>query len=418
MTHLKPCTSVILVIAFTIFGSCAHQSWSSDIDRFETELEERHPDLFFQIPKKHYRQEVEKLRQSSDSLTPQQIVLKMARITAWMLNGRDSHTQIALLQNRYFSRLPLRLQWFGDALHVVGVHSKHKAALGKRVVKIGNMPVAEALKETKKYITHANDVWAKAMAASYLTSPELLLHIGATKDQKKATLWLEDKDKGTTSRTVEASDLKPDRYILPLGTNKVPLHLQSSTRKKNYWYAHLKEKKALYVHYYRCMEMESQSFEGFTKEVFAAADKHAVEKLILDMRHNSGGDSRLIWSLINKVKERPSLNKAKRFFVIIGSHTFSSAVFACIYLDNATEVTFIGEPTGGKPTKRYGDMSNSFELPYSGVKVSCAAKYFDLGSKWDVKDSPSFMPDVEVKSSYADYAALKDPVLEHIFKHY
>jgi C-terminal processing protease CtpA/Prc len=92
--------------------------------------------------------------------------------------------------------------------------------------------------------------------------------------------------------------------------------------------------------------------------------------------------------------------------VVINRGTFSSAMLNAIQLDDQTNATLLGEPTGGKPNS-YGEIL-SFPLPHFGLSVVYSTKYFELrpGS-----DAPSVFPHVAIPLTASDYFAGIDPVL-------
>jgi C-terminal processing protease CtpA/Prc len=132
-----------------------------------------------------------------------------------------------------------------------------------------------------------------------------------------------------------------------------------------------------------------------------------VQRLVIDLRLNGGGNSAILDPWITEIKSSP-LSKKGSLFVIIGRATFSSAIMNAVRLRKETAATLIGEPTAGKPN-HFGEV-RSFELPNSSITVSYSTKYFRESDE----DSPSLMPDMLVEQTSADYLAGRDPVLDAI----
>ncbi len=150
-----------------------------------------------------------------------------------------------------------------------------------------------------------------------------------------------------------------------------------------------------------------KSFRTFSREVLAFADAHPVERFIVDLRQNDGGNSDVALPLISGIKQRSALNRSGGLFVVVGRGTFASAVLNALQFKSETKAVFVGEPTGSKPS-HYGEFQE-FTLPNSRLQVGYSTKY--LASK---EDTDSFLPDVPVALSSADYAAGRDPALEAI----
>jgi hypothetical protein len=94
---------------------------------------------------------------------------------------------------------------------------------------------------------------------------------------------------------------------------------------------------------------------------------------------------------------------------VIGRKTFSSGLLNALSLARAG-ATLAGEPTAGKPS-HHGEVK-MFPLPRSGLIVTYSTKIFeDPNHKGD-----SLVPDLAAETTYADWAAGRDPVLDAILK--
>jgi C-terminal processing protease CtpA/Prc len=135
---------------------------------------------------------------------------------------------------------------------------------------------------------------------------------------------------------------------------------------------------------------------------------HQTDKLVIDLRNNTGGDSSILQPLINALATDPGFNRSDRLFVITGRLTISSGLLNAISLRQQTHGTFVGEATGGKPN-HFGEVG-SFRLPNSQLLVTYAKKFFSTVSG----DPASLFPDTTIELSSADYFAGRDRVLENI----
>jgi len=73
-------------------------------------------------------------------------------------------------------------------------------------------------------------------------------------------------------------------------------------------------------------------------------EKNDVEKLVLDVRMNGGGNNQLIKPIITGIIQLKKINKKGKFFCIIGRRTFSACQNLVNELERYTEVIFVGEP--------------------------------------------------------------------------
>ena len=128
------------------------------------------------------------------------------------------------------------------------------------------------------------------------------------------------------------------------------------------------------------------SFREFEKQVFQVLRKKEVDKLIFDLRFNSGG--------------HPAQGK-----------TSSEALINAIDYMNYDEVVVVGEESGGRPN-HFGDVRR-FVLPESGLIISHSTRYFDLLEE----DPGAISPDVEATETFNLFIKGVDPALEALRKH-
>jgi hypothetical protein len=129
-----------------------------------------------------------------------------------------------------------------------------------------------------------------------------------------------------------------------------------------------------------------------------------VEKVMIDLSLNEGGNSQIIEPLIRELGTFTDID----FFVAISRRTYSSGVFAALDLKRQLGAVLVGEPTGGSPNG-YGE-SRSLILPSSGTRVNYCVKYYHLSETPD----PCICPDIWFGYLSVDYFAGRDPVLEYI----
>lgn len=177
-----------------------------------------------------------------------------------------------------------------------------------------------------------------------------------------------------------------------------------------YWFQYLPEDKTIYLKYNSCREMSGRPFGDATDELLRLAGEKQVEKLVIDLRHNGGGNSGIMDPFIDRLASWPALNQRGRLFVITGRQTFSSAILNAVALKKKTAALFAGEPTGGKPD-HYGEVQ-MLELPRTKLSASYSTKYFRVTGD----GRPSFLPDFTIEPSAADYLANRDPVLDAILQ--
>ncbi len=79
-----------------------------------------------------------------------------------------------------------------------------------------------------------------------------------------------------------------------------------------------------------------------------------------------------------------------------------------VELKDQASALLVGEPTGGRPNQ-YGE-DRSFMLPTSHLVGFVSTRYYRLAQM----DTPALMPDQTIKTTWTDFTAGEDPVLDWI----
>jgi hypothetical protein len=143
---------------------------------------------------------------------------------------------------------------------------------------------------------------------------------------------------------------------------EAPLWLRH--RDRPYWVEYLPRERTLFVSYRAVVNADNPGNQEFWRGVFALADSVPVDRLVLDIRENTGGESFYNRQVVRGIVARPALDRPGHLFVVTGARTFSAAMNLARDLERWTSATFVGEPTGNA---RYffGDH-DPVELPASG----------------------------------------------------
>ena len=350
-------------------------------------------------PQPAFDNEIRAIEESIPSLTDSQIVLRLARLVA---TGNVGHTYVQLPSLGFgFRPLPLSLHWYSNELAILATTPQYTAALGTRVLRIGPLTPEQALAAVAPYISHENKNWLRTFSAGYLTKMGVLRQIGVVDADSSVKLTLAKP--GGEPFSLAVMPREPEmKDIFAFDELHVPAALYRTHPNTYYWYEYLPESHALYVQYNSCENDPKQSFSDFTRGLFAFADAHPVERAIVDLRFNGGGNSRVIIPLKSGLR-------ARHFpvFVLIGDATFSSAQDNAIEMRRELHATLVGQATGEKPNS-YGEV-RQLKLPNSGLKIRYSTEFFRL-----IKDGDpdALYPDIPVANSLEDALAGRDRTLD------
>jgi hypothetical protein len=308
---------------------------------------------------------------------------------------------------------------FTDGLYILDSDSARASLRGARIVAVAGRPVAEVARALDPFIPSDNSMWRLHLLPQFLRSPEYLHAAGVSADLTSPLAVTIERAPGrkeevripAVARDGTGSGGGGASPRLPGEDTTRPLPLYRSLE-DNYSLVDLGgSPRLLYVRLRQIQNAEGgPTLAQFAERLFAYVDSAAVDRLVLDVRGNGGGDNYLNQPLVHGLIASQRVNRPGQLFVITDRGTFSAAVSLVADLERNTHALFVGEPTGAGPNS-YGD-SKRVTLPASGLVVRISALYWQHSDPRDPR--PWIAPDLPAPVSFADHLARRDPALETI----
>ena len=363
---------VVLCLSFSAMAANRIEEWNQDLDVLETRLAAVHPKFKPCGLSPEIKTEFAQLRQNLEHLSDAEVSVAVQRLLARV---GDGHTLLFPfgMKRGALHRLPVMLWQFDDGLFVVQASD------------------AKAVRRLSPYISHDNDMQLRWAAPFYATITEFLVAIGGAKRADAATLTFDDGE----SITFASADIDPSKLDLKLPT---PQH-----RDVNFWFTKLADD-TLYIQLNAIADAPDKSLSAFGNELHSALA--GVHRAILDLRLNNGGDARKANDVLKALIAFDT--DGGKLAVLTSRMTFSAAQTLATRLDEWTNATFVGEPTGSRPN-HYGN-ERSFALPSSGLRGTIASGLNQPITAND--DRETILPDVVVTQTAEQYFRRADPVLE------
>lgn len=399
------------------------EQWREDLRYLVEELPRRHLNAFHQTSPGVFAAAAAELDAEIPAAPDHVIATKMMRLVAMI---GDAHTSLDLTTGRKpVRRYPIFFSNRKDGLFVTGVRNirsggsrmplryAYAQAIGARLVRVGDMEVEQAIRLVSGLASTdpGNTYSLTERIPFFLRVPEILNALGIMPDMQRGRYVVEDSDGRQMEIELapfEASNAGQISYLRWPGLRRwsVPL-VHSRPDTVFYWYEYLADKRTLYFRYRFCREMASLPFAVFAQQVGEFVETNNVDRLVIDLRDNPGGDSSIFQPYLEGIRRMPRFNQRGKLFVLMNNGTASSAMIHANSFQLLTQAILIGEPTGGRPNS-YGELGN-FNLPNSGLRVNYSTKFFRLRPD---DDPPAVMPEILVEYPWAAYQAGRDPVLE------
>ncbi len=328
------------------------QKWRVDLHYLSVEMPTRHKNLFHSVTREQFDSAVSRLNERIPSLTRNQILVELARIVGMV---GDGHTSLFPFLNPTLGlhRYPIKFYLFKEGLYIQRGAPAYREVVGGKVVRIGNLDAEKAYHRMSEIVNRDNQMTVKDVTPDWLGFPEFLEGLGIVDTVEDAALTV-DKD-----------------------------------------------------------GKQDEKLADFFHRVFAFIDANPVDRLVIDIRNNGGGNGYLNWPLIYGIIRSDKINRRGKLFAITGRMTFSAAGMCAVYLERHTNALFVGEPTGSSPNG-YGEHGET-TLPNSLIKVFVSTLYWQEADPRDRR--PWIAPQIAAELTFEDYRNNVDPAMRAILNY-
>lgn len=400
------------------------QRWQTDLDFLDHRIRETHWQLFALVEQSKWESEVQRLRGDLGRLEDWQIAMRLMEL-ARLGDSGHTHALPPFQGDDSFHAADIRLQWFSDGLFVTAAPDAHQHLVGRRVLRIGSGDPEAVLVKVQAVVPHDSNSGLRAFSTLYLTMPEVLMHFGFATARDTLPLTLSDSNNGELAVKLPAPALSmprlqawmqyveaPPQWALARNrdANSTPLWLQQP--EQTFWIAPAHVSGLLYAQLNAVRDGEEETLAGFAARLRTQLAADSVQGLVLDLRHNRGGNGELLEPLLHALIATPKLHERGNFYVLIRGRTFSAAALLIGDLERHLDPVFVGEPSGAGPTHVGED--NMILLPNSGLAVMAASRIFVRSFSDDQREA--IAPHFAASPRFADYRGNRDPVLEAVIK--
>ncbi len=341
----------------------------------------------------------------------ERMLFEMSRLAAYV---GDGHTYVLPLAADRVpgSVIPIRFYLFSDGLFVVDAQPGFEKWIGSRLVAVGTTPAAVVLERMKTGISSDNPFGWKWIGPPFLNLRGVLEALTDVRPGERIPVTLQNRA-GRVQRVRFATVPPPPMTGVPklissrlAGAPPIPMWLRSVER--NFWMSPQSDG-SLYVQFNQVRDDDTQTLKQAGASFDSALSSTRPAKVVLDVRHNNGGNSYLYPPIIDALTRWESAVPAGRLYVLTGRNTFSAAQNFIAQLDKRTRAIFVGEPSSSKPN--FVGEENNLKLPWSGAIISISNRYHENIPG----DTRQWMePEIRVELSSRDYFSNRDPVMDRL----
>ena len=393
------------------------EGWRYDLSVLQNEIKRMHYSPFHKVSQAQFDSEVQTLSNDIPRLTSNQITVRIMKLMS--LIG-DGHTgAFPDLNPAWPQAIPIQFRQFQEGLFVIAADRKYADLVGTQVMRFGNHTSEQVIQAVAPIISKDNDQGVARSAANYIRYPQVLNGLGLITQSDQMDLTVRETGGKTRTVTIQMAPTDPQfdritgapQWVTVYEASPGPLPLYLKDRRIPYWFEYVPANKAVYFQYNVVTNTPAEPFNTFLDRMFKFIEDNDVEKLVIDMRWNNGGNALLVPPLISGLDRTAKINQTGKLFVIVGRYTFSAAIPAAGLIERFTNAIFVGEPTPSPPNVIA--ESNIITLPYSRLPVSIADIYWQSSSPIDRRTW--IAPLLSVPLRFDDYKAKRDPALDAIF---
>ena len=381
---------------------------SVDLDGFLAELEKTHPEPFHGISRSEFVAALEELKAGIAEMTPPTALVETMRLVGLLSSqGRDGH-QFAFPEDHAEGPiLPFRIYEFDDGVFITADHGE-SGLLGARLMGIGGRPIGDILNAVEPLVPRDGPATVPSFRPFFTLRTHVLEGLGLiAPGPVEITVEREGTTETLTVDPISHADFQAwagQGGFMFLPESDALMHRRPAERA--FWMEDLGGD-VLYIRYSAVVPVGA----GEATELLERAD--LAEKIVLDLRHNPGGDNHSYPALLAALRN-DGVNRPGRLFVLTDRVTFSAAANLATEIEQTTDAIFVGEAMGGG--LNFWNDVKFYPMPNLPVpmQIGVSTRYWEKS----VPDDPRLTidPDIDVPVLSGDYFSGRDPVLEAVLE--
>jgi hypothetical protein len=383
---------------------------AAELGRLLAALQRTHPEPFHSVSRDEFVAALAAYEASLPSLTEDQAVVGLMRVVAMLSrNGRDGHQFALPIGEADGPIVPLRVYEFAEGVFVTDAMAPHEDLIGARITAIGGAAIDEVLEELEQLIPRDGPATVPAFRPIFLVRAAVLRGLGIIGN---GAVEVSVEDASGSARTEELEPIGLDAYVEwagALGMHQLPADPSNPylADDEPFSWIEMPDGETVYLRYRSVVAPDVAP----VRERLAAG---GVDRLILDLRQNPGGDNTTYPALLGLVRDFAAEHPG-RLVVLTDRVTFSAAANLATEIEQTTDATFIGEPMGGG-LNFWDDVAwiELDELPVP-MRVGISTRYWQKAAADDPR--LSIDPDIAIEVTAADHFAGRDSALEAALGH-
>ncbi len=318
-------------------------------------IEERHIDMYFNISKEELDRYIDEILEMYDINDDYSLYYYTNMIIKKIFGIYDSHTKLLFEKSDFY--LPIRFKYINNKLYIIRTTEETKSLLYSEVKKIENIDINIIIDEIKSIIASSTEEYITSQIELFLINGYKIKSLPSINSKLDEFNFTVNKDE----KIMDMKLTKDEGYLLPINKSK-----------ENYSYEIIDDK--MIIVYNKCREEYDGQMIEFVNKIESESKKFGIEKFIIDIRGNQGGNSEIINPLIEFLKD-------KKTVTLVDEYVFSGGRFAILDLKNINS-KFVGTGIG----TQLNCFGNAPITKYDNFIIPISNKYFYMDTSYSYDD--------------------------------
>ena len=331
-------------------STLAAEQWKEDLDTLSAKIHQRVPYAEAATGGEAFHKKIDSLKQVIPNQTPDQRILSVLNLMSLPASG-TGHMGIRTNQRAIGWRtLPVQPYRFADGVYIM-------------ILSVGGVPVDSVYRALKPYASSDNqwnshDVEEDLLSFHWVNQ---LKALGILKQTDQVPMRIRTQENKVKHINVET--MRPDtpafvRFQLspskspdtPTSLQWSPATSQQDNNEPDYRLSYRDSTDILYLDLNSFGNIsEDYTMADMVDSLGTIADNRPIEKVVVDLRTNSGGSNSLGEPLLKLMGSHPKIDKRGTLYTLVSPVTFSAAGMFAMQMERRTKTIFAGENSSFAP---------------------------------------------------------------------
>lgn len=365
--------------------------WRADLDTLAAAMRRRMPYAEAAMGGARFERRLDSLKRAIPEQTRDQRILSVLRLLNLPAAGTGHTLALPFQRAIPWRYVPLHPYRFADGVYVMAAADSN--LVGREVVAIGGVPIDSVYAALMPYASGDNR-WKRERRTERfrLRYANALKAVGVIDNIDVVPVQLRTEAGSPEQVRIETMPLDSRAFVrfFTAGRPQVPPGLQWSPageyqdNSEPFYRVSYRDSTDLLYLQFNTVYNESD-FDAFSDQSIAdladslrtIADRRPLDKMVVDLRTNSGGNHNLVEPLVELLATHPKIDRRGTLYVLTSWRTFSAAGSFATELEKRTKAIFAGEPGGFSPN--HWGTNTPVLLPNSKITAYVSHSYFPVG---------------------------------------